>query len=422
MPDIWRDSLFTLRMRFHVPSQAPPLVALGSALVVILGLADVAGGASRPSPAAGSRAATQPVREAPHTPGLSTNVAMRGLDVPWDVAILPDGSWLVTERDRLRITIRHPDRSRDVLVDSPPRFWASGETGLLSIVADPEFSDNHRFYTCGGFVANGNPGIRVYAWRLSADETDARRVKRPLLKGIQITSGRHGGCRLRFDPDGFLYVGTGDSAVGTNPENLHSLNGKVLRIDRFTGKPAAGNPYLKAKNRHKRYIYNYGHRNIQGLAWRPGDAMWSVEHGTYRDDEVNRSVKGGDYGYNPVPGYNESVPMTDFSLPGRQIGAKWSSGNPTIATSGAVWVRGKEWGAYRGALAVCALAGERLVFMKFSRKQGSKLLWTKTPRALNGDFGRLRSVVQTKSGALLVTTSNGGAGDGGDRIVRVTPR
>jgi glucose/arabinose dehydrogenase len=112
--------------------------------------------------------------------------------------------------------------------------------------------------------------------------------------------------------------------------------------------------------------------------------------------------------------------MTDYSLPGVQIGAKWRSGYPTIATSGATWVRGKRWGAYRGTLAVCALAGSKLLFMKFGAD--NHLVWVKTPGALDGDFGRLRSVVQAPSGALLVTTSNGGGGGGGDRIIRVTPR
>jgi glucose/arabinose dehydrogenase len=164
-------------------------------------------------------------------------------------------------------------------------------------------------------------------------------------------------------------------------------------------------------------VWTLGHRNVQGLAWRPHGRMWSVEHGTDRDDEVNLLRAGGNYGWNPVPGYNESRPMTDFRLPGRQIGARWRSGFPTLATSGATWVRGRQWGVYNGALAVCALKASRLLFMKFDSR--GKLRWVRTPAALNGDFGRLRSVTRTRSGALLVTTANGG---GGDRVVRVTPR
>ncbi len=179
---------------------------------------------------------------------------------------------------------------------------------------------------------------------------------------------------------------------------------------------AGDNPFIRADIRRKRLIYTYGHRNVQGLALRPGKRMWSVEHGTYRDDEVNVLFRGGNYGWNPVPGCDESKPMTDFSLPGKQYAARWNSGDPTIATSGAVWVRGRNWGAYQGTLAVCALAGQRLLFMKFDNH--GRLRWVRTPPALRGTYGRLRSVVQTADHDLLITTSNG---NGTDKIVRVSP-
>lgn len=348
-------------------------------------------------------------------PALKNQVVVSGLDIPWDVAVLPSGAWLITERDRKRILLRTAPGAVRVLADSPSGFWSSEETGLMSIVADPRVGKNDRFYTCTGFYAGDHPEVRVVTWRLNGARTGARRVG-PLLTGIDINSGRHGGCRLRFDPQGALYVGTGDAAVGTNPQNLKSLNGKVLRLNRFTGAPWPTNPWRHAPNRHRRYIYTYGHRNVQGLAYRPGDRMWSVEHGTDRDDEANRLFPGANYGWNPVPGYDESTPMTDFSLPGRQHGARWKSGYPTIATSGAVWVRGAEWGSYRGTLAVCALKASKLVFMRFD---GAQFQSISVPPAMNGTYGRLRSVVQTKSGALLVTTANG---SGTDNIVRVTPR
>ena len=81
-------------------------------------------------------------------------------------------------------------------------------------------------------------------------------------------------------------------------------------------------------------MYTYGHRNVQGVAERADGTLWSIEQGSTRDDEVNLLVNGGDYGWNPVPGYNESVPMTDQSLPGTQLEARWRSGDSTLATSG----------------------------------------------------------------------------------------
>ena len=231
--------------------------------------------------------------------------------------------------------------------------------------------------------------MRVYPFKLSPAYNRAKRL-RPLLTGIQTTSGRHGGCRLRFDSKDRLYVGTGDAAVNTNPQNTRSLNGKVLRLSRITGKPSPENPWSHAVNKNRRYVYTYGHRNVQGLAFRGRDQhMWSVEHGSTRDDEVNRLARGGNYGWDPGPGYDESTPMTEHSLPGRQISARWRSGNSTIATSGAVWVRGDKWGAYEGTLAVCALKASKLVFMKFS-KTGTAALDEDAGR----DERRLRSASQ----------------------------
>jgi glucose/arabinose dehydrogenase len=140
-----------------------------------------------------------------------------------------------------------------------------------------------------------------------------------------------------------------------------------------------------------------------------------VEHGSYRDDEVNRLVPGGDYGWNPGPGYDETVPMTDQSLPGVQQEAAWSSGTPTIATSGAAWVRGRRWGSLDGTLAVAALKGSELLFLRFD--DAGRLESVHRPAALQR-FGRLRSVTSTRNGSLLVTTDNGDR----DRVLRVSPR
>lgn len=350
-------------------------------------------------------------------PGLRTSVTMHGLDIPWDIAVLPSGAWLVTERDRQRILLHRPGHGTRVISNGPPGLWSSGETGLMSILADPKVATNNRFYTCSGWQrGGGRHDIRVLAWRLDKSRTKARVVD-TLLSGIQTTTGRHGGCRLRLDRAGAMFVGTGDAAVGTNPQNLHSLNGKLLRMNRFTGRAWPTNPWIHSPNRKQRFIYNYGHRNVQGLALRSNGTMWSIEHGTDRDDEVNLAIRGGNYGWNPVPGYDESTPMTDYSLPGRQIGARWRSGYPTLATSGAVWVTGKQWGRYQGTLAVCALKASRLLFMRFDRH--GKLVWVRTPSAMRGTYGRLRSVVQSANGDLLVTTANGGRTD---RVIRVHPR
>lgn len=394
----------------HRSSRAPALVLAVAAACALSAVPLAANGS--PAETAGSsqsRAAA---------PSLRVTTVMRNLDVPWDTAVLPNGALLVTERTRKRILLRRPGGRVRVLADNPPGIWASGETGLMSLAVDPRFRDNRRFYTCHGHtLRNGRHDVRVVAWRLNRNATRARRVE-ALVRGIPATSGRHGGCRLELDPGGRLWVGTGDAAQSRNPQRLRSLGGKVLRINRFTGGPARGNPYRRAANRRKRLVFTHGHRNVQGLGWRPGDGMWSVEHGPSRDDEVNRLVPRGDYGWAPGPGYDESRPMTDHSLPGRQRNAKWRSGDPTVATSGAAWLKHRRWGSWRGRLAVAALKDSSLRVMRFDRRT-NRLIRVRIPGALNGRFGRLRSVTIGPGGAMYLTTSNGG---GQDRVLRVVPR
>lgn len=346
-------------------------------------------------------------------PGLRVRRLVTGLDHPWDVRSIGKGRLIFTQRDRATVSIWKDGRTRTVRFPSG-QVWVSGETGLMGLEVDPRFAKNHRFYTCqGGTTASGHD-VRVMAWKL---DDKLRKVVsgRTLVGGFPATSGRHGGCRLLALDDGSLVVGTGDAAVGTNPRDLTSLGGKTLRLNARTGKPWPSNPFIKSSNRRQRYVHTYGHRNVQGLALQPGTGrLWSIEQGTGRDDEVNRLTKGGDYGYHPVPGYNESVPMTDQSLPGRQIDAVWSSGEPTLATSGGDFVSGRKWGAYDGTLAVAALKAERVLFLTV---QGNRLVRVRVPGVLQR-YGRIRTVVDGPGSVLYVTTDNGG---GADAILKVRP-
>jgi glucose/arabinose dehydrogenase len=344
-------------------------------------------------------------------PDLRVTRTVTGLQIPWDVQRLPHRRLLIGERDTHRLLVWRSGHRRALRF--PARVWVSGETGLMGLAVDPRFRHNRRVYTCqGGFTATGHD-VRVVAWRMNRHYTGVRRIK-ALLKGIPATTGIHGGCRLLTTPGGALLVGTGDALTGTNPRNPDSLGGKVLRINRFTGKPSRHNPWASASTA-RRFVLDYGHRNVQGLAARADGSLWSVEHGPDRDDEINLLVPGGDYGWNPVPGYNQDVPMTDDALPGVQVQARWSSGTPTLATSGATWVHGRKWGEYDGTLAVATLKASRLVFFKFD--SAGQLLWTRTPDAVT-HFGRLRSVTRAGNGDLLVTTSNGID----DAVLRVSPR
>ena len=360
--------------------------------------------------ASSAHLSTPPDTTATQAPRLEVRVAARNLSQVWDVQPAPGRRLLVTERDRARISVVRNGKRR-TLANLSRLVWVSGETGLMSMAVDPAA---RVLWACHGATTARGPEVRVTRWQVSRAWRSLS-GRRTVISGLPASSGRHGGCRLLLDQtDGSLWIGTGDAAQGTNPRNLDSLGGKVLRVNAMTGAPMPTNPWARTSG-NRRFVWTFGHRNVQGLARRADGSVWSVEHGSCRDDEVNRLVPGGDYGWNPVPGYNESVPMTDHALPGTQQSAAWSSGTPTIATSGAAWVRGGQWGTFQGTLAVAALKGSRVVFMHFDST--GRLLWSRQPAALRR-FGRLRSVTSLANGDLLVTTANGS----GDQVLRVSAR
>lgn len=352
-------------------------------------------------------------RSARSAPSIRIRTVVSGLDHAWDIAFTPGRRMLITERDRARISVVGRNGVRRTLVERVPNVWVSGETGLTAILVDPRFRSNRRFYTCHGFTGpRGGHDVRVVAWRTNPKVGSARIVD-TLVSGIRTSSGRHGGCRLRFGGKGALFIGTGDAAIAGSARNKASLAGKVLRVNPRNGNPLPTNPFINSSNRNTRKLWSFGHRNVQGLALRPGGNMWSVEHGPDRDDEVNVLRAGGDYGWEAGPGYDESRPMTDHSLPGPQISAEWSSGFPTVATSGATWLKGSRWGDWNGALAVAALKDRSLRIMQF---RGGGLAGVERPGAFTS-FGRLRTAQLGPGNVLYLTTDNGG---GNDRVLRVT--
>ena len=333
--------------------------------------AQAARSASSSESVTGEEPATQVGKAVP----LKVTRVVHGLDHPWDVQPIGQGRLLITEREG-RLSVWKKGKLTDIPLPSG-LVWAEGETGLMGLAVDPDFGDNRRFYTCLGHTTPGGHDVRVIAWRLGKprhvgphrqdadlrlphDERTARRLPAPGPRERR-PARRHRRRRHRHQPPGQDLARRQDADA--RPLHRRAVADQPVRQRHATTT--------------QRYVQTYGHRNVQGLAQRSDGTLWSAEHGPDRDDEVNLLVNGGDYGWNPVPGYNESVPMTDQGLPGKQIEAKWSSGFPTVATSGASFVEGSEWGWYDGTLAVAALKAGELLFMKFDAN--GKLLGVRSP-------------------------------------------
>ncbi len=360
-------------------------------------------------------AATIGAREA--SPELTVTELATGLTHPWDIAFTPDGTMLFTERDdglRVRLT---DGTIRQVTADFSDLNFG-GTAGLLALVLDPDFASNRRFYT---YQRHTGPEMQVIAWTIDEEYTMATRVADPLVGGIPVNPNRgpsHGGGRLRFGPEGYLWIATGDGFSGTAAQDLTSLGGKVLRVDPQTGAGAPGNPFAPSP------VYTYGHRNPQGLALRPGTGqMWSVEHGPDHDDEINLLASGGNYGWDPAPDegaeglYDETTtPMTDQVKFPDALRANWSSGYPTLAVGGGVFLEGSQWREWEGQFAVATLKTKSVRVFKFT--EAGDLVSQAVVPELDRTYGRLRTAVLGPDGALYITTTNGG---GKDKILKVVP-
>jgi glucose/arabinose dehydrogenase len=349
-------------------------------------------------------------------PPMAVTTVQSGLDVPWDLGFLPDRTMLFTERGKGLSAVVGGQRR---LLWRPADLLVASEAGMMSMVVDPGYGFfNRDVFVCFASTLNGN-SVRIA--RLQLDPAVSTVVSRTdVLSGAPINPagelGRHSGCRLRFGPDGYIWVGTGDAAMGPAPQNPWLLGGKVLRIDR-AGNPAPGNMGPPFDPR----IHSYGHRNVQGIAFDNRGRAYGVEHGPGCDDEINYLVAGGNYGWDPVPrlpgqpAYNELVPMTDIVRFPFAANPVWRSGCPTIAPSGGTFVYGPNWGYWNGGLVMAVLKGSHLRMVKFA-DDGLRMQSTSVALA---DRGRLRTAVVGPDGALYVTTSNGA---NTDQILRIEAR
>jgi glucose/arabinose dehydrogenase len=328
-----------------------------------------------------------------------------GLNNPWDMALLSDGTMFFTERPG-PVKVRLPNGAINNVV-TPGDVAPAGEAGMMGLAVDPGFASNGLIYTC--YTAGGDN--RVVRWQVNNTLNGVVGGGTVLVQGLS-KANFHDGCRVRFGPDGKLWVTTGDGGVGTHPQDLDSLNGKVLRIN-TDGSAPSDNPFVGQPGDDR--VYTFGHRNPQGITFRPGSNVpYSIEHGPDKNDEVNQLVPGGNGGWDPVPGYSQDVPMTDLQkFPNAMIPA-WRSGDSgTVAPSGGTFLTGSQWKSWDGALVVAFLKDgkARVMFL-----DGDGNVSFATPVLANGV--RLRSAVEGPDGNLYISTDVGG---GNGAIWRVVP-
>lgn len=388
---------------------------VGGALVVGMLVAGCTGGTTNggsPTATSGSPAATSAPSgsSAPAASGgpsgaatveVTVSTLATGLDVPWGLAPLDDGSVLVTLRDEARLVVVAPDGQVQEVggagADQLDELVVpEGEGGLLGVAVLDESDD----------------GLDVALYATTADDNRVLRGTlrdrtlgelTPVLTGIPAARNHDGG-RLAVGPDGYLYVTTGDAGEGGAAQDPTSLGGKILRIT-ADGEPAPGNPDPASP------VWSLGHRNVQGLGWASDGRMFASEFGQNTFDEVNVIHPGANYGWPVVEGAGGAD--EGFVDPVAVWATADASPSGLAVTDEGVYVVG--------------LRGERLWRVPLRPAGATDADGVGEPQALlTGEHGRLRAVAVAADGSLLVATNNtDGRGDprpDDDRILRVVVR
>ena len=360
-------------------------------------------------------------------PTFTRSVWASGLSTPWDIAFAPDGAVLYTERSR-GLSVRLASGTTR-LVFRPTDLVVQDQSGMLGLALDPDFATNRSVYVYMASNTGGATDNRIVRFVVSADyATVTSRID--IVTGIRYSGGAHSGGRLRFGPDGWLYATSGDNRIGTVPQELTGLGGKVLRVTR-DGNAAPGNNAPAGADAR---IFTLGHRNPQGLAFRGADSAtpgrpFLCEHGPGNHDEITPLTAGGNGGWDPRPtgtparcsdgssnsycGYNGSN-MTDTARFPAALRPAWSTGAASFGMSGCGFVNGPAWRDWNGALAVALLSGRRVEILRLD-SAGTSATSTRILDTLNE---RLRHVETGRDGALWVLTDGK---SGGDEIWRLVP-
>jgi glucose/arabinose dehydrogenase len=337
----------------------------------------------------------------PLVPIKAPETVVTGLNIPWELVFLPNEDMLVTERPGRLLRIGD---DKEVIEISGVAH--RGEGGLLGLALDPKFGENGLIYLYLTTQDGGRITNRVERYKLVDATLSNREV---IIENIPGASNHDGG-RIAFAPptscesgraDCLLYVTTGDAGNENSAQDKNSLAGKILRL-RPDGSVPADNPFDNA-------IYSYGHRNIQGIAWDSRGQLWATEHGRSGVlsgyDELNKIVKGGNYGWPVIQGSESQSGMISPQ--------KHSGSSDTWAPAGMTYIENN--------LIFTGLRGESLYVSNISSGSASDL-----EKYLEGEYGRLRTIVPGPDGMLYILTNNrdgrGKPTNTDDRIIKIDSR
>ena len=333
---------------------------------------------------------------------LQTRIIASNLHIPWEIVFAPDGRAFFTERTGdLRLI------ENGALVDRPVAtipVTEAGEGGLVGLVLDPNFEKNHYLYLYYTYSNSSGLNNRVSRFTESNDTISSEKT---LIDKIPANT-YHDGGRIKFGPDGKLYITTGEAGKPKSAQDITYLGGKILRINP-DGTIPSDNPFSGSP------VYTYGNRNPQGIDWDPRNGNLietehgpSGENGWHAHDEVNLIIPGKNYGWPYVIGMaNDSRFMNPI----------YQTGDVTWAPSGATFYTSDKISGLKGKFLIATLMGHHLDVLTLDKNDSVE----SSQKIFDGTYGRLRDVVQAPDGSLYILTSNSGQGETDDKIIQVVP-
>lgn len=337
----------------------------------------------------------------PETP--TETVLAQGLDTPWAIAFLPDGKFLVTER---KGTVRLIDPSGNLKLEPVAtlnQVKEIGEGGLLGIALHPDFISNNLVYLYYTYSGDGKNTLnRVVRMKYKNGQLSDEQIIVDNVPGAP----NHNGGRIKFGPDKYLYITTGDAQEPSLAQDKNSLAGKILRVTN-EGKTAPGNPF-------NNLVYSYGHRNPQGITWSKGtNVLYETEHGPSGgkygtgQDEFNYIEAGKNYGWPLIIGNQTKMDMQTPWL---------HSGKDTWAPAGAAYY---SYSDFNNSIFFGGLKGQSLYELNIIGDNRDLKTHFKEK------YGRIREVILGLDNMLYITTSNrdgrGVPKPEDDRIIRINP-
>ena len=362
-----------------------------------------------------SEADFPPLPASKDVPKLRVETVATNLEIVWSIVFAPDGRVFFTERPG-RVRVIENGKLRAAPFFAVPDVEPSGESGLMGMTLHPAFSENRFVYLAYAYRDKGNQRVRVARYRESGGGlTEAKTI----IENIPA-SRYHAGTRLRFGPDGRLYITTGDATNQSEAQKLSTLAGKTLRLN-DDGSVPADNPFA-GQTGARAEIWTYGHRNAQGMDFQPETGlMFQTEHGPSLidgvslfkrsgGDEVNIVEKGKNYGWAKISHRMKregmETPLMEYS--------------PAIAPASGMFYRGSLFPVFKGNFFIGALKGQTIVRLVLD---GRRVV--SQDKLLEKQYGRIREVAEAPDGSIYFSTSNrdgrGSPVPEDDRILRIVP-